>query len=133
MAHHRSIIRRDERRRNRSKKTSRFHTDRPRLVVYRSLRHFEAQIIDDFKGATLVSVSSRDKELQSAVKKASNKKPCPCFQKERNKGGVFFKTTISFIICYRLSQKGAKQGRFFLLRAVFLLEIALVIFLCSFW
>ena len=73
MAHHRSIIRRDERRRNRSKKTSRFHTDRPRLVVYRSIRHFEAQIIDDFKGATLVSVSSRDKELQSAVKKASNK------------------------------------------------------------
>ena len=73
MAHHRSIIRRDERRRNRSKKTSRFHRDRPRLVVYRSLRHFEAQIIDDFKGATLVSVSSRDKELQAAVKKAENK------------------------------------------------------------
>ena len=73
MAHHRSIIRREERRRNRSKKTSRFHTDRPRLVVYRSLRHFEAQIIDDFKGETLVSVSSRDKELQSALKKAENK------------------------------------------------------------
>ena len=73
MAYHRSIIRREERRRNRSKKTSRFHRDRPRLVVYRSLRHFEAQIIDDFKGATLVSVSSRDKELQAAVKKAANK------------------------------------------------------------
>ena len=73
MAHHRSIIRRDERRRNRSKKTSRFHTNRSRLVVYRSLRHFEAQIIDDFKGVTLVAVSSRDKELQAAVKKAENK------------------------------------------------------------
>jgi len=73
LAHHRSIIRREERRRNRSKKTSRFHAGRPRLVVYRSLRHFEAQIIDDFKGVTLVAVSSRDKELQAAVKKAANK------------------------------------------------------------
>ena len=73
MAYHRSIIRREERRRNRSKKTSRFHAGRPRLVVYRSLRHFEAQIIDDFKGATLVSVSSRDKDLLAAVKKAENK------------------------------------------------------------
>ena len=61
MAHHRSIIRRDERRRNRSKKTSRFHTDRPRLVVYRSLRHFEAQIIDDFSQNTIVAASSKEK------------------------------------------------------------------------
>ena len=73
MANHRSIIRREERRRNRSKRTSRFHPDRPRLVLYRSLKHIEAQIIDDFKGVTLVSASSRDKDLESQLKKLKNK------------------------------------------------------------
>ena len=73
MANHRSIIRREERRRNRSKKTSRFHPSRPRLVVYRSLKHIEAQIVDDFKGVTLVSASSRDKDLESQLKKVKNK------------------------------------------------------------
>ena len=73
MTNHRSIIRREERRRNRSKKTSRFHPIRPRLVVYRSLKHIEAQIIDDFKGVTLVSASSRDKDLESQLKKVKNK------------------------------------------------------------
>ena len=73
MAKHRSIIRRDERRRNRSKKTSRLNPNRPRLVVFRSLKHFEAQIVNDFDGHTLTAVSSRDKELQSALKKAENK------------------------------------------------------------
>ena len=73
MANHRSIIRREERRRNRSKRTSRIHPDRPRLVLYRSLKHIEAQIIDDFKGVTLVSASSRDKDLESQLKKVKSK------------------------------------------------------------
>ena len=73
MAKHRSIARRNERRRNRSKKTSRLHPGRPRLVVYRSLKHFEAQIINDFEGQTLASASSRDKDIKSAIKKAENK------------------------------------------------------------
>lgn len=73
MAYHRSVIRREERRRNRSKKTSRFHANRPRLVIYRSLKHIEAQIIDDFKGFTLVSSSSKDKDLQTAIKNIKNK------------------------------------------------------------
>ena len=73
MANHRSIIRREERRRNRSKKTSMFHPDRPRLVVYRSLKHIEAQIIDDFKGVTLASASSKDKDIESQLKKVKSK------------------------------------------------------------
>ena len=73
MANHRSIIRREERRRNRSKKTSRFHPTRPRLVVYRSLKHIEAQIINDFDGVTLVSDSSRNRDLHSKFKKVRNK------------------------------------------------------------
>lgn len=37
--------------------------DRPRLSVYRSLKHIYAQIIDDLEGKTLVSASSKDKGL----------------------------------------------------------------------
>ena len=73
MAKHQSEVRRDLRRRNRSKKTSRLNPNRLRLVIYRSLKHFEAQVIDDFKGHTLASVSSKDKELKALVKKADNK------------------------------------------------------------
>jgi large subunit ribosomal protein L18 len=35
--------------------------ERPRLAVYRSLKHIYAQIIDDRAGRTLVSASSNDK------------------------------------------------------------------------
>ena len=73
MAKHQSEVRRDLRRRNRSKKTSRLNPNRLRLVIYRSLKHFEAQVIDDFKGHTLASVSSKVKELKALVKKADNK------------------------------------------------------------
>ena len=34
---------------------------RPRLAVYRSLRHLYAQVIDDEKGVTIASVSTLDK------------------------------------------------------------------------
>lgn len=37
--------------------------ERPRLNVYRSLNQIYAQIIDDEKGATLVSASSLEKDL----------------------------------------------------------------------
>ncbi len=51
---------------------------RPRLTVYRSLDHMYAQIIDDLKGHTIVSASSRDKGFaatgdKSAVAKAVGK------------------------------------------------------------
>jgi large subunit ribosomal protein L18 len=37
-------------------------TDRPRLVVFRSLKNIYAQIIDDSRGVTLVSMSSIAKD-----------------------------------------------------------------------
>lgn len=37
--------------------------ERPRLVVFRSLKYIYAQIIDDTKGVTLVSMSSKAKEF----------------------------------------------------------------------
>jgi len=36
---------------------------RPRLRVYKSAKHFYAQVIDDAKGHTLVSMSSLDKSV----------------------------------------------------------------------
>ena len=73
MSQHKSIIRRKERRKNRSKKTSRYHDNRSRLVIYRSAKHFEAQIINDFEGNTILSVSSRDKGLKTVLKNLKNK------------------------------------------------------------
>jgi large subunit ribosomal protein L18 len=40
---------------------------KPRLCVFRSLNHIYAQIIDDSKGHTLVSVSTLDKEIRNTV------------------------------------------------------------------
>jgi len=40
-------------------------TERPRLVVTRSLRHIVAQIVDDTKGHTLASASTLDASLRS--------------------------------------------------------------------
>ncbi|MFN3301535.1 MAG: 50S ribosomal protein L18 [Patescibacteria group bacterium] len=45
--------------------------DRPRLSVFRSLKHIYAQIIDDEKGHTLVSAS--DFDLKSKIKKEKKK------------------------------------------------------------
>ncbi|MBW6513805.1 MAG: 50S ribosomal protein L18 [Candidatus Syntrophosphaera sp.] len=38
--------------------------ERPRLVVFRSLKHIYAQIIDDTTGKTIVSASTRGKDIQ---------------------------------------------------------------------
>lgn len=37
--------------------------DKPRVRVYKSTKHFYAQVIDDSKGHTLVSMSSLDKSI----------------------------------------------------------------------
>ena len=39
-------------------------SDKPRLCVFRSLKHIYAQVIDDERGHTLVSASTLDKELK---------------------------------------------------------------------
>lgn len=43
---------------------------RPRLSVFRSNKEIYAQLIDDNLGTTLVSVSSRDKEIESVGSKS---------------------------------------------------------------
>ena len=42
--------------------------ERPRLTVYRSLKHVYAQIVDDVTGKTLVAVSDLSKELKEQLK-----------------------------------------------------------------
>jgi large subunit ribosomal protein L18 len=42
-------------------------SERPRLAVFRSNRHIEAQLIDDVKAVTLVAASTREEELQGKV------------------------------------------------------------------
>ena len=66
-------IKRKSRRRNRSKSSSMFHSKYPRLVVYRSNRHFESQIINDFEASTLVSASSKDLNLKKEIGSSKSK------------------------------------------------------------
>ncbi|HUP43893.1 MAG TPA: 50S ribosomal protein L18 [Thermoanaerobaculia bacterium] len=55
--------------RQRIRRKVRGTTERPRLAVFRSLKHVYAQVIDDATGTTLASASSREKD---AATKGSN-------------------------------------------------------------
>ncbi|HOA28586.1 MAG TPA: 50S ribosomal protein L18 [Candidatus Cloacimonadota bacterium] len=65
-------------------------TERPRLVVFRSLKHIYAQIIDDSKGITLVSMSSKAKDFAA--------------------GDAKTKTEISTIVGEKLGEKALAAG-----------------------
>jgi len=45
---------------------------RPRLTVYKSLKHIYAQIIDDASGKTLVEASTMGRDLRDDLKKTSD-------------------------------------------------------------
>jgi len=47
--------------------------ERPRLTVYRSLKHIYAQLIVDTQGRTIYQASTMDKELKERLKGTSNK------------------------------------------------------------
>jgi large subunit ribosomal protein L18 len=54
-------------RKARIRKTLSGTTERPRLAVYKSLKHIYAQIIDDSTGKTLAFASSLSKELKGKL------------------------------------------------------------------
>ncbi len=58
-----------QRRRRRQRVRNRVKRDsvRPRMSVFRSLKHIYVQIIDDENGKTLASASTADKEVRAAV------------------------------------------------------------------
>jgi large subunit ribosomal protein L18 len=57
-----------DKRRARIRKKISGTTARPRLTVYKSLKHMYAQIVDDTTGKTLAAVSTGSKALKNEVK-----------------------------------------------------------------
>lgn len=64
--------------------------ERPRLAVFRSNKHIYAQIIDDTKGITLVSMSSKQKDFSA--------------------GDAKTKTEISRVVGLMLGEKAKAKG-----------------------
>ena len=73
MDHSKAIGKQRQRRSFRVRKRLRGTAERPRLSVSRSHRHMTAQVIDDESGKTLVSASTLEKAIASAVKYGGNK------------------------------------------------------------
>ena len=48
-------------------------SERPRLAVFRSLKHIQAQLVDDTANRTLLTVSSQSKDLKGDIQKAKGK------------------------------------------------------------
>lgn len=59
--------------RKRRKKRIRGDSQRPRLVVFRSLNNIYGQIVDDSSSKTLVGASSLSKDIREEVKKSKGK------------------------------------------------------------
>ena len=55
------------RKKNRVRKKIFGTPERPRLVVYRSLKHMYAQVIDDTRGHTLAAASTVEKDLEKEL------------------------------------------------------------------
>ena len=48
--------------------------ERPRLTIYRSLKHLYAQVVDDVNGKTIASVSTLSKDLRDSFNQAKGQK-----------------------------------------------------------
>ena len=73
-------------------------SERPRLSVYRSVSHVYAQVIDDTKGATLVSAGTVEKGKAAAKDK-----------KRPTGGNVASAKEIGKLIAERAKEKGIKK------------------------
>ena len=62
-----------KKKRQRRKKKMFGTSERPRLVVYRSLKYIYGQIVDDTQQKTLVGASNLSKEIRDEVAKAKSK------------------------------------------------------------
>ncbi|MHC4597675.1 MAG: 50S ribosomal protein L18 [Planctomycetota bacterium] len=70
------------RRRRRTRKRVSGTAERPRLSVYRSLRQFYCQIIDDEKGHTLVACSTLEKPMKAELKGGGGKQAAEAVGRE---------------------------------------------------
>ena len=72
------MVSKESRQKSREKKHLRIRNrfsgtaERPRLAVFRSNNHMYAQVIDDVAGKTLVSASTLEKDIKSALKVTDN-------------------------------------------------------------
>ena len=73
MDHNKSMGKQRKRRAFRVRKRLSGTSDRPRLMVQRSHKHVYCQLINDVDGKTIVSASTRDKDLRSKIKNGGNK------------------------------------------------------------
>jgi large subunit ribosomal protein L18 len=62
-----------DRRRKRVRKKVIGSSQRPRLCVYKSLRHTYAQLVDDRTGRTISGVSSLSPQIRDQIQKENNK------------------------------------------------------------
>jgi len=69
-------------------------SERPRLCIFRSLRHIYAQVIDDKKGTTLVSLSTLDPEIKG---------------KGKYQGNVKAAEMLGSLLAKKLEEKGIKK------------------------
>ena len=63
-----------ERRHKRIRKKIQGTAERPRLVVFRSLKNIEGQLVDDGSGRTIMGLSTLDQSLRSFEPEGSNRK-----------------------------------------------------------
>ena len=70
----RHMVKSVRRTRRRYRVRNNLHTkdNRPRLSVFRSHKHIYCQVVDDLKGVTLASASTRDKSLAGEVNYGGN-------------------------------------------------------------
>jgi len=72
MDHIKEKLRKRTRRHLRIRKKVVGTAERPRLSVYRSLKHMYCQIINDIEGRTLVAASTQSPDIQSQIKYGGN-------------------------------------------------------------
>ena len=71
MDKNKQIQKRRQRRRFQVRSKVRGSASQPRLCVFRSLKHFSCQLVDDDAGKTLASASTRDKALREQFTSAT--------------------------------------------------------------
>ena len=69
-------------------------SERPRLCIFRSLKHIYAQVIDDSKGVTLVSLSTLNPEIK---------------REEKYQGNIKAAEMLGSLLAKKLEEKGIKK------------------------
>ncbi len=69
-------------------------SERPRLCIFRSLKHIYAQVIDDKEGITLVSLSTLNPEIK---------------RKEKYQGNIKAAKILGSLLAKKLEEKGIKK------------------------